>query len=289
MIEIKDIIFSYNGSSPVLDDVTLEFRDGEYVAIIGPNGCGKTTLIKFLNALLVPAEGSVKVDGFDTRDRSNLGEIRRRVGMVFQNPDSQIVGMTVEEDVAFGPENLGLPPDGIKERVRSSLSSVGISDLACRQPHILSGGEKRLVAIAGVLAMEPRYIAFDEPTSYLDPDGRTAVLAMISKLSSQGIGIIHISHDMDDVVGADRVVVLRQGRVEMDDTPTHVFTDVKRLREMGLKPPRATELLDRLRTLGLVLPCRALTIEDACWEILSLAEPKNGMSDKTNKTGGSEQ
>lgn len=270
MITIQNISYSYNGQGePVLKNLHLEIREGEHVALIGPNGCGKTTLLKHLNALLTPGEGSVLVDGMDTTDQKNLKEIRRRVGVVFQNPDNQIVGMTVEEDVAFGPENLGLPPAEIRQRVDEALVAVGMEAFARRAPHTLSGGEKRLVSIAGVLAMSPRYIAFDEPTAYLDPVSRQRILEMIQKLHQCGIAIIHITHDMNDLLDADRLLVMDRGAIAVDGTPRDVFSRMEAMRELGLQLPQVTLLLHRLQESGCVLNTNILTIEDACTEILS--------------------
>ncbi len=270
MIAVRDLRFGYdNKEKPTLNGITLDIADGEYLAIIGPNGCGKTTLIKLLNALLIPSAGSVEVDGLDSRERRSAAEIRRRVGMVFQNPDNQIVGMTVEEDIAFGPGNLGLKPDVIRDRVESSLRTVGLWEKRDRAPYTLSGGEKRLVAVAGVLAMEPRYIALDEPTSYLDPTGRRAVLELIRKLHSGGIGIIQVSHDMDEIVGAQRIIALSGGEIALAGRPEEILTRTGALREMGLDVPWAAELVSRLRSLGMNIPAKALTIEEACEEILN--------------------
>lgn len=270
MIAVRNLHFGYeNKDKPLLKGINLDIADGEHLAIIGPNGCGKTTLIKLLNALLVPAAGSVEVDGLDSRERRAAARIRRTVGMVFQNPDNQIVGMTVEEDIAFGPGNLGLSPDVIRERVESSLRMVGLWEKRERAPYTLSGGEKRLVAVAGVLAMEPRYIALDEPTSYLDPTGRRAVLELIRKLHSGGIGIIQVSHDMDEIVGAQRVIALAGGEIALEGKPQDILTRTGILREMGLDVPWAAELISRLRGQGMDLPGKALTIEEACEEILN--------------------
>jgi len=270
MISIKDLSFTYEDKAkPILDGISLDIAEGEYLAVIGPNGCGKTTLIKLLNALLVPTGGAVEVDGLDSRDRRSVTEIRRRVGMVFQNPDNQIVGMTVEEDIAFGPGNLGLKPDVIRDRVESSLRLVGLGEKRDRAPYTLSGGEKRLVAVAGVLAMEPRYIALDEPTSYLDPAGRRAVLGLIRKLHAQGIGIIQVSHDMDEIVGAQRVIALSGGKIALAGRPEEILTNTEVLKNMGLDVPWAAELVSKLRARGLPIPARALTLEEACEEILN--------------------
>jgi biotin transport system ATP-binding protein/energy-coupling factor transport system ATP-binding protein len=238
MIRLEGLRYRYGREAPdVLAGIDLTIEERVHTALIGPNGCGKTTLIKHLNALLLPAAGRVTVDGMQTTDAASLREIRRRVGMVFQNPDSQIVGMTVEEDVAFGPGNLAFPSAEIRRRVDDCLAMVGMTGLEKRAPHTLSGGEKRLLSIAGVLAMEPRYIAFDEPTAYLDPAAKQRVLEIIGRLNREGLAIIHIAHDMRDISGADRVVVLDQGRVLLAGSPADVFGQAERLRAIGLDVP----------------------------------------------------
>ena len=197
MIKVQDLLFKYDiKEEPVLRNINIEIKEGEYVAIIGSNGCGKTTLLKHLDGLLSPTKGNVWVDGMNTKEPVALREIRQRVGMIFQNPDNQIVGMSVEEDVAFGPGNLGLPPLEIRKRVEKSLEAVGMRKNAKRAPHTLSSGEKQLVAIAGILAMNPNYIALDEPTAYLDPSGRKRVLGVVKELNKRGITIIHVTHNI---------------------------------------------------------------------------------------------
>ncbi|MEI7671313.1 MAG: ATP-binding cassette domain-containing protein [Deltaproteobacteria bacterium] len=235
MIRVENLIYRYEAGSPdCLRGVTLDIAEGVHTALIGPNGSGKTTLIKHLNALLFPDAGTVCVDGMMSTDTSSIREIRRRVGMVFQNPESQIVGMTVEEDVAFGPENLALSSAEIRRRVDACLAMVGMTGFEKRAPHTLSGGEKRLLSIAGVVAMDPRYIAFDEPTAYLDPAGKQRVLAIIQRLNREGMAIIHIAHDMGDVAEADRVVVMDRGQVLLTGTPAEVFGETERLTAIGL-------------------------------------------------------
>ena len=235
MIRVENLIYRYDVGAPdCLRGISLDIEEGVHTALIGPNGCGKTTLIKHLNALLFPAAGTVCVDGMMTTDASSVREIRRRVGMVFQNPESQIVGMTVEEDVAFGPGNLALPSAEIRRRVDESLAMVGMTGFEKRAPHTLSGGEKRLLSIAGVVAMNPRYIAFDEPTAYLDPAGKQRVLEIIRRINREGMAIIHIAHDMRDVAEADRVVVMDRGQVLRTGTPAEVFGQVERLTAITL-------------------------------------------------------
>ncbi len=235
MIRVENLIYRYEAGSPdCLRGVTLDIAEGVHTALIGPNGSGKTTLIKHLNALLFPDAGTVCVDGMMSTDTSSIREIRRRVGMVFQNPESQIVGMTVEEDVAFGPENLALSSAEIRRRVDACLAMVGMTGFEKRAPHTLSGGEKRLLSIAGVVAMDPRYIAFDEPTAYLDPAAKQRVLAIIQRLNREGMAIIHIAHDMGDVAEADRVVVMDRGQVLLTGTPAEVFGETERLTAIGL-------------------------------------------------------
>jgi energy-coupling factor transporter ATPase len=235
MIRVENLIYRYDAGAPdCLRGVSLDIPEGIHTALIGPNGSGKTTLIKHLNALLFPTAGKICVDGMITTDTSSVREIRRRVGMVFQNPESQIVGMTVEEDVAFGPENLALPSAEIRRRVDQCLAMVGMTGFEKRAPHTLSGGEKRLLSIAGVVAMNPRYIAFDEPTAYLDPAGKQRVLEIIRRLNRKGMAIIHIAHDMRDVAEADRVVVMDCGRVFLTGTPAEVFGQAECLAAIGL-------------------------------------------------------
>jgi len=277
MITAQHLVYSYDPKDmPVLDRVSLEIPEGQYVAVIGPNGCGKTTLVKHFNALLVPQEGEVLVDGLSTKDAKAHREIRRRVGMVFQNPDNQIVGMSVEEDVAFGPGNLGLAPAEIRGRVGVALETVGMLRLAKRAPHSLSGGEKRLVAIAGVLAMKPAYVVLDEPTSYLDPAGRERVLDVLWDLRQEGISVIHVTHSMEEIVDADRVIVISGGKILRDGAPRDVFRDADTLRAVGLSTPQVTELMWRLRAQGCEVRPDVLSVEEAFREISALVGTGTG-------------
>jgi len=270
MIKVENVTFRYDRSSePVLNRINMTIDEGEYIGIIGPNGCGKTTLVQHFNALLYPEDGRVSVDGMGTDDESCVEEIRRRVGMVFQNPDNQIVGMTVEEDIAFGPGNLELPSPEIRQRVDESLAMVGLKNHAERQPHTLSGGEKRLVSIAGVLAMKPEYIIFDEPTSYLDPSGRDRILSIIEEINKQGITIIHITHNMDEIVNAGRIIVMNEGRIVFTGSPKEVFGRVEQMKALKLDIPVATDLVWRLKQRGEDIRTDVLTIDEACLEILS--------------------
>ncbi len=272
MILVERLVYGYEGLGPALDGIDLAIGDGEYLALIGRNGCGKTTLAKHLNGLLLPKSGRVTIDGMDTHDRARLPEIRRRVGMIFQNPENQVVGTTVEEDVAFGPGNLRLPAEDIKRRVGEALSAVGLETHAARHPFMLSGGEKQLLAIAGVLAMAPKYIVLDEPTSSLDPSSRERVLFLVRALNREGIAIIHVTHNVEEVTWANRVAVMDHGRIAADGAPGEVFGRVEWLRDLGLAPPRVTELVWRLQCARGEANAPALTLEDAFKEIEELIE-----------------
>ncbi|MDN5331578.1 MAG: energy-coupling factor transport system ATP-binding protein [Tepidanaerobacteraceae bacterium] len=246
-----------------LKDVDLRIRKGEFVAIIGPNGSGKSTLAKLFNGLFVPTKGKVTVDGLDTRDRDNVWKIRQKAGMVFQNPDNQIVATVVEEDVAFGPENLGVPPEEIRRRVDEALEIVELKDFAQKPPHLLSGGQKQRVAIAGIIAMRPDYIIMDEPTAMLDPVGRKEVINTVKRLNrEEGKTIVLITHFMEEAVEADRVIVMSEGYVIMEGSPREIFSKVDKLKAIGLDIPQVTELAHRLRGRGLTIRNDVLTIDE---------------------------
>ena len=269
MIETQSLRFAYpaeEGGEPVfaLRGVDLTIEKGSFVVVLGHNGSGKSTLAKTFNAVLLPAGGKVYVEGMDTLDESLLLAIRQRVGMVFQNPDNQIVANVVEEDVAFAPENLGVPSEEIRRRVDDALRTVGMYEFVRHAPHLLSGGQKQRIAIAGVLAMEPECIVLDEATAMLDPVGRREVISTVHRLNREkGITVVLITHHMNEAEEADRVVVMDGGAVAMDGTPAEVFARVAALRHLGLTVPDTVDLLDRLRADGLNVPLDALTVE-AC-------------------------
>lgn len=265
-IEIDRLRCSYpaqNGEPiPVFDGLNLNIREGSFVAVLGRNGCGKSTLAKHMNAILLPEGGCVRVFGMDTSTEELLN-IRRTVGMVFQNPDNQMVANVVEEDVAFAPENLGVPPDEIRRRVDAALAAVGMSEYREHAPHLLSGGQKQRVAIAGVIAMQPRCIVLDEPTAMLDPQGRAEVLDTIETLNREkGITVVLITHHMTEAVRAERVIVLHEGGVLADGTPKEVFPQVELLQNAGLDVPATTRLLYELNRQGASLPLDALSTEE---------------------------
>ncbi len=272
IIKTQGLRFSYAADQPpapvVLDGVDLEIREGSFVAVLGHNGSGKSTLAKHMNAILLPSGGKVYVDGIDTLDEDRLLEIRRTVGMVFQNPDNQIVANVVEEDVAFAPENLGVPPAEIRERVDRALKQVGMYQYREHAPHLLSGGQKQRVAIAGVIAMAPRCIVLDEPTAMLDPIGRGEVLRTVKELNrSSGVTVVLITHHMDEAAQADRLVVMSKGRVIADGPPKEVFQRVEELKAVGLTVPETTELLWQLRQAGVDVPLDTLSDEE-CAQVL---------------------
>ena len=267
IILTENLTFRYTteeGAAPtVLDGVSLSIRRGEFVAVLGHNGSGKSTLSKHFNAILLPTAGKVYVDGMDTCDEDKLLDIPRRIGMVFQNPDNQIVASVVEEDVAFGPENLGVPSVEIRERVDSALAAVGMSEYARHAPHLLSGGQKQRVAIAGVLAMRPECIVLDEPTAMLDPVGRKEVLDTVKRLNTEaGITVVLITHHMDEAAQADRLIVMHDGHVMADDRPEQVFQNVDGLRSLGLEVPEPVALLYELRQNGVDVSLTALTVDE---------------------------
>ncbi len=275
ILETKDLHFRYNeeeGPSPVvLDGVDICIQEGSFVAVLGHNGSGKSTLAKHMNAILLPSGGKVYVDGMDTADEEKLMEIRRTVGMVFQNPDNQIVANVVEEDVAFAPENLGVEPAEIRRRVDEALKAVGMYEYREHAPHLLSGGQKQRVAIAGVIAMQPRCIVLDEPTAMLDPIGRAEVLKTIKALNrSFGVTVVLITHHMDEAAQADRLVVMAKGKVVADGAPREVFSRVEELKAVGLTVPETTELLWELRKAGLEVSLDALSDEDCAGELYRL-------------------
>ena len=272
-IEANRISFSYpsyEGEIPslVLDGVDVSIEEGEFVAVLGHNGSGKSTLAKHFNAILVPTEGSVSVSGISTTEESKLFEIRQEVGMVFQNPDNQIVATIIEEDVAFALENLGVPPTEIRERVDDALKKVDMYDYRLHAPNQLSGGQKQRIAIAGIVAMRPKCVVLDEPTAMLDPKGRREVMETIKQLNKElGITVVIITHYMDEAAMCDRVVVVDDGKVIMDSTPREVFGSVEKIKERGLDVPQVTELCYELKKAGFEIPDCVLT-EEECVSVL---------------------
>lgn len=269
VIKIENLHYTYPGDdAESLKGVSLEIERGSFVAVLGHNGSGKSTLAKHLNAILLPTEGKVLIDGIDTADENNLLKIRSTVGMVFQNPDNQIVANVVEDDVAFAPENLGVEPAEIRERVDNALKAVDMYEFRLHAPHLLSGGQKQRVAIAGVIAMQPEVIVLDEPTAMLDPKGRREVIDTVTKLCREkGITIVLITHHMSECIDADRLIVMSNGDVVADGTPQEVFSQVELMHSEGLAVPATTELMWQLNNKGFNLPLTALGIADCAEQI----------------------
>ena len=278
IIKTQQLRFSYaadEGCVPpvVLDGVDLEIAEGSFVAVLGHNGSGKSTLAKHMNAILLPTGGKVYVSGIDTADEEALLDIRRTVGMVFQNPDNQIVANVVEEDVAFAPENLGVPSEEIRRRVDEALRQVGMYEYREHAPHLLSGGQRQRVAIAGVIAMRPRCIVLDEPTAMLDPIGRSEVMKTIRALNrTSGVTVVLITHHMDEAAMADRLVVMAKGKIVSDGPPRQVFRQVEALKSVGLTVPETTELLWQLRQAGVDVPLDALSDEECAQALYRLLQ-----------------
>ena len=268
MIECRNLIFKYTAGENqeekiAINDVNLQIKEGEFIAILGHNGSGKSTMAKHMNALLIPTEGKMLVNKMDTSDMNNLWNIRETAGMVFQNPDNQLVATIVEEDVAFGPENLGVSPEEIRKRVDEALERVGMSEYKRHAPHLLSGGQKQRIAIAGILAMKPKCIIFDEPTAMLDPSGRKEVLDTIIDLNKNyGITVILITHYMDEAAKADRIVVMDKGKLILDGKPRDVFSNVEKMKSIGLDVPQVTELSYELQKAGINIDTRILDVNE---------------------------
>ncbi|MGL5150336.1 MAG: energy-coupling factor transporter ATPase [Clostridium sp.] len=276
MIVCDNVFYKYISENDgvekyALNDVSLNVPKGEFLVILGHNGSGKSTIAKHLNALLIPSSGTIIVDGLDTKDDNNIWEIRSTAGMVFQNPDNQLVATIVEEDVAFGPENLGVDPKEIRERVNDSLKKVGMFEYREHAPHLLSGGQKQRIAIAGILAMKPECIIFDEPTAMLDPSGRIEVIKIIKELNDKyGITIILITHFMDEAVEADRVIVMDNGKMVMEGNPKQVFSQVEHMKKIGLDVPQVTELAYELNKKGYKINKEVLNVNEMVEELCRL-------------------
>lgn len=274
MINIDNITYEYKSEEEnliAIKDLSLDVEQGEFIVIIGHNGSGKSTLAKHMNALLLPTEGVVEVKGMDTKDEDHTWDIRQIAGMVLQNPDNQIVGTIVEEDVAFGPENLGIKREEIIERVENSLSLVGMDAYRLKAPHLLSGGQKQRIAIAGIIAMKPDCIILDEPTAMLDPEGRREVMKTIKKLNEEEkITIIHITHFMEEAVDADRVIVMEDSKIVLQGRPREVFKQVEKLKKLGLDVPQVTELAYILAREGINIPADVLTVDEMVMKICQL-------------------
>ena len=278
IISVEHLAYTYPGMDdvpgvPVFEDMNLQIQEGSFVAILGTNGCGKSTLAKHFNSILLPTGGKVYVCGIDTSNEDRIMTVRHNVGMVFQNPDNQIVANVVEEDVAFGPENLGISSPEIRRRVDSALKQVGMYEYREHAPHLLSGGQKQRIAIAGIIAMEPKCIVLDEPTAMLDPRGRREVIDTIGRLNREkGITVVLITHHMDEAAKADRVVVLNKGKVAADGTPRQVFSQVELLHEIGLASPETVELCWELNRQGCSLPLDALEPEECAQALYDLVK-----------------
>lgn len=268
IIECKDLTFKYvdleeQTEKTAINNVNMHVKEGEFLVVLGHNGSGKSTIAKHMNALLLPSGGKMYVDGLDTSNDDNLWDIRKTAGMVFQNPDNQLVATIVEEDVAFGPENLGVDPIEIRQRVDESLKSVNMYEYRKHAPHLLSGGQKQRIAIAGILAMRPKCIIFDEPTAMLDPSGRKEVIKTIKEVNKKfGITIILITHYMDEAAQADRIIVMDSGKVTMEGIPRKVFSNVKKMKEIGLDVPQVTELAYELKNNGIDISTEILNIDE---------------------------
>lgn len=271
IIRTEALRYTYPGDEfETLHGIDLEIKEGSFVAVLGHNGSGKSTLAKLMNAILLPSSGKVYVDGIDTSDEARLLDVRRTVGMVFQNSDNQIVANVVEDDVAFAPENLGVEPAEIRRRVDEALRTVGMYEYRLHAPHLLSGGQKQRVAIAGVLAMQPRCVVLDEPTAMLDPVGRREVVATVTRLCREkGMTVMLITHHMAECIGADRLIVMSEGRIVADGTPREVFSRVELLRSEGLAVPATTELIYELRRDGFELPLDALTVDECADAVMA--------------------
>ena len=263
LIEIKGLFYHYEGGFEALKGVDLTVPEGQFLAVLGHNGSGKSTLAKHLNALLLPSAGEVVVNGLNSKNPEDFWPLRQQAGMVFQNPDNQLIATSVEEDTAFGPENLGLPPADIRKQVDEALAGVGMEAYMDKAVHLLSGGQKQRVAIAGVMAMRPKVLVLDEPTAMLDPRGRREVMQAVQKLNREdNITVVYITHMMEEAVNAHRIVVMEEGRIAMDGTPTEVFAQVEALKKLRLDVPMAVEMAHRLRQKGIALPEAILTIDE---------------------------
>ncbi len=267
IIKVQNVSFAYSreeGSEPVkaIDGISFEIEAGSFTAIIGKNGSGKSTLAKNLNGLLLPTEGDILVADYNTKDDTHIWDVRQTAGMVFQNPDNQLVSAIVEDDVAFGPENLGVDPQEIRQRVDQALEAVNMGQFKNKAPHLLSGGQKQRIAIAGVVAMKPRCIIFDEPTAMLDPKGRKEIMAIIDELHREGITVVLITHFMEEAVRADRVMIMHEGKILLDGTPAEVFSQGALIKSVNLDVPPIVELADELRAVGISVPDEIITEEE---------------------------